>query len=183
MKMRTLLCAAVLALCAPLAYAGDFQCLTGAQTFAAPYVAGGPVSNAIANPNGLSKIEVFVEYTALVPDRETAVANYAITATLESQDQNGAWHPIANDVNGINKLTAGPVRLLKVSPGFDPVNSGVPFVWQSVNGLTSQIDYAFQGTAGADMRIRFDINPETSDPPVTGELTSFTAKCSGRTFD
>ena len=144
--------ALLLALAMPAA-AQDFT-LWSSQTFEDTDL--DPVDNAVIssiinNSGGLESVEVVVDFETLVPDRNTASADYQIFVVVETRAcSTCAWHPVAQDFDGVNNTQLNAQQVIRVITGLPEIEVVQTFSRGGVQitKVTSSI-----GTIGSDLRV------------------------------
>lgn len=98
-------------------------------------------------------LEVVLTYQSPLPNPDTTVVSYQITALLETQDDNNNWHPFHYQFDSFISNSAGNGKyILRLDPKIFNLDEGVSFgVWDGVK--TIALESKKQGHLPDDFRI------------------------------
>jgi len=126
-----------------------------------PVVANGSYSlftsgkvNLVAGDNWL---EVVVTYHQNLPDPEVQVSKYNLTAIIETEDDDGNWHPIHFQYRPFIKQETGNIHIIRLDPNAFQLDYGVPSTIS--NGNTNiAVESIKQGVLPDDFRVKVMVN-------------------------
>ena len=141
----------------------------------------------ISAPNDYSaadnSLEVVVCYSSNLPDPDVMVAKYNLSCLIETEDDNGNWHPIHNQFRPYIKFEDGAKHIIRMQPDALLLDPGVPVDLYSGN-ITIAAESIKQGTLPDDFRVKIQCNEfgYVDGEPGPSSFQSVTCSVSYRTY-
>lgn len=110
-------------------------------------------SGSIKNSTSASCLRVVVTYANNLPDPESVVVQYRLTAIVESSDGEGSWYPLHYQFQPFIKAEQGAKHILVLEPSIFSFDEGIPNTIS--DGATNiAVESKKQGRLSDDFRIR-----------------------------
>lgn len=117
-------------------------------------------------------LEVIITYEDNLPNPETDIAKYNLTCVVQTEDENGNWHPLINQFVPYVKAENGNQHILRLDPNILMLDAGVANeVWNGVSNIA--IESNKQGSLPDDFRIVLYVNEYGYDQLGAATAASF----------
>lgn len=136
------------------------------------------ISQKFAAPQDFSAadrgLEVIVSYEGNLPDPEVSVAKYNLTCVIETEDEEGNWHPLINQFVPYVKAERGNKFIMRLDPDVLVLDPGVAIeIWNGVRNIA--IESVKQGRLPDDFRVGVYVNELGYDALGVATAASFSS--------